>query len=237
MLLVLYRRTVLAACALPLFLLGGILGHRQLSPPAPVVIIDPGHGGIDGGCQDSQGHLEKDLNLDISRCFQAKMASLGIAASMTRSDDRDLGKTYREDLEARVAMARKASAKALVSIHANWHSDPAAEGAVTVIPPGSPASAAMAKAILARLKAVCPYVQPEPMALAGHALLQSAPFPIVLVETGFLSNPAEAQRLRTKEYCRALGQAIALGVADYLGMTAARSPGVRGNEATPAPPR
>ena len=55
--------------------------------------------------------------------------------------------------------------------------------------------------------------------MSDHPLLAKAAFPIVLVEVGFLSNPVEAARLQTEEYRRALGQAVALGVQDYLRTT------------------
>ena len=214
--IILGRKWAMALCLIPLFCLGVVSNVIRPGPAAPAVVIDPGHGGIDGGCQDGRGNLEKDLNLAIAKQVSVFLAQAGCPTRLTRHDDRDLGPTYAQDLAARLETAHRANALALVSLHANWYSDPAAEGALVVIPPGSPESAGLARAIITRLRAICPYVKPEPLEMSDHPLLARAAFPIVLVEMGFLSNPAEADRLQTEEYRRALGRAVALGVQDYL---------------------
>ena len=214
--IILGRRWAMAFCLIPLFCLGAVSKVIRPGPAAPAVVIDPGHGGIDGGCQDGRGNLEKDLNLAVAKQVSAFLNQAGCPARLTRHDDRDLGPTYGQDLAARLETARRADALALVSLHANWYSDPAAEGALVVIPPGSPESAGLARAILAKLQTVCSYVKPEPLEMSDHPLLARAAFPIVLVEVGFLSSPSEAARLQTEDYRRAIGRAIALGVQDYL---------------------
>lgn len=216
MIMLLDRRLVAGLALVPLFCLGGICGRLFLAVRAgPAVVVDPGHGGIDGGCQDGRGNLEKDLNLAISRRVAAHLREAGYAAHLTRADDRALGETYGRDLMARVDAARQTRARALVSVHANWCRDPSATGALMVVPPAAPQSMRLAKAIGARLQGLCP-VNPEPLVMPDHPLLAAESFPIVLVEVGFLSNPAEAARLQTAAYQDALGRAIAQGIEDFL---------------------
>jgi len=191
-------------------------------PAGPLVVIDPGHGGIDGGCQDSLGNLEKDINLAISDRLVRHLARAGFTPRLTRNGDRALGETYRQDLLVRLDTARRSKAAVMISLHANWVHDPAAHGALMVIPPGSPGSVRLAGSIIARLRTVC-RVNTEPLLMSDHPLLAAEIFPVALVEVGFLSNPSEAARLQTAAYRDTLGQALALGIADYLRVPASPS--------------
>ena len=56
----------------------------------PVILIDPGHGGMDGGAEAADGTLEKDINLSISLLLQKQLKKQGLRVIMTRSDDRGL---------------------------------------------------------------------------------------------------------------------------------------------------
>ena len=56
----------------------------------PIVMIDPGHGGIDGGAESRDGTCEKDINLRISVFLKKELEKKGIAAAMTRTEDRGL---------------------------------------------------------------------------------------------------------------------------------------------------
>ena len=217
MLLILRRKRLLGFIFVPLFFLGGAAGSsiRQRPPVAACVLIDPGHGGIDGGCQDSLGYMEKDINLGIAGKIAVRLRQKGVKVHLTREDDRALGKTYGEDLLNRLQQARRLKPQVMLSIHANWHTDPSGEGAVTVIPANSKASAALAKIILAELGELC-YVNPNPIVMPEHQLLATEAFPIVLIEVGFLSNPEEASRLHTAPYQEQLGRAISEAVLRYL---------------------
>lgn len=226
--LLLHRQWVFGLFFLPFFCLG-FLGRSLVAvQSARGIIIDPGHGGIDGGCQDGRGNLEKDLNLAVALRLAAALEKTGCPVKLTRRDDRALGATYARDLDYRLAFARQNGARALVSLHANWYYDPGAEGAVAVIPPSSPESEALARSILARLKDLC-HVKSEPIVMTDHRLLAAMPFPVVLLEMGFLSNPKEAARLQSADYREALARAVAQGILDHMG-TAARPE-------APAPPK
>ena len=54
-----------------------------------VIVIDPGHGGIDGGAKSENGVIEKDINLSISLKTKAALESKGYKVIMTRSEDVD----------------------------------------------------------------------------------------------------------------------------------------------------
>ena len=78
----------------------------------PVVVLDPGHGGIDPGTRAPSGELEKDLVLEFVSMLRAKLEATGkYRVMMTRTDD-----TFVE-LSERVRFARQQQAQLLISIH------------------------------------------------------------------------------------------------------------------------
>jgi N-acetylmuramoyl-L-alanine amidase len=80
----------------------------------PLVVLDPGHGGIDTGAVAPTGQMEKDIVLDFAKRLRARLEKSGkYRVLMTRTDD-----TY-VSLDERVRMARKAGASLFVSIHAD----------------------------------------------------------------------------------------------------------------------
>jgi N-acetylmuramoyl-L-alanine amidase len=94
--------------------------------PRPLVVLDPGHGGIDTGTRAPTGELEKDIVLDFAKRLRQRIESAGkYRVLMTRSDDTFV------PLAERVEIARKANASLFVSIHADSlpHSEGDAQGA------------------------------------------------------------------------------------------------------------
>lgn len=88
----------------------------------PLVVIDPGHGGIDPGTRSASGVLEKDLTLVLARRLALALGRRGVRTLLTR--DRDIFLT----LPQRTAIANRAHAALFVSIHLNWSPDPNAAG-------------------------------------------------------------------------------------------------------------
>ncbi len=84
------------------------------SDPRPLIVLDPGHGGIDTGARAPTGQMEKEIVLDFAKRLASRLEQAGgYRVLLTRSDD-----TY-VPLDERVRMARKAGAALFVSIHAN----------------------------------------------------------------------------------------------------------------------
>ena len=90
----------------------------------PVVVIDPGHGGIDPGASGVLGAVEKDVVLGFSSALAARLSAGGhYRVVMTRHDDSFVS------LSARVGMARDAEAALFISVHADTLSDGSVTGA------------------------------------------------------------------------------------------------------------
>ncbi|HUS16545.1 MAG TPA: N-acetylmuramoyl-L-alanine amidase [Chloroflexia bacterium] len=97
---------------------------------APLVVLDPGHGGKETGAIGPDGLVEKDLNLVIARGAAARLRAAGIGVLLTRDADVEVnrppvdvngdgGIDVDDDLQARVDLANAAGAWLLVSIHNN----------------------------------------------------------------------------------------------------------------------
>lgn len=95
------------------------------APGRPIVLIDPGHGGPDGGAPGVSGQVkEKDLTLAFSRELRDLLAERGrVRVALTREEDRGLS------LEQRAGIARRLGATMLVSIHMDSAPNPLARGA------------------------------------------------------------------------------------------------------------
>jgi N-acetylmuramoyl-L-alanine amidase len=89
-------------------------GQAKSGDPRQLVVLDPGHGGIDSGSRARTGPMEKDIVLDFAKRLRGRLEKTGkYRIVMTRTDD-----TY-VPLDERVRIARKAGAALFVSIHAD----------------------------------------------------------------------------------------------------------------------
>lgn len=105
---------------------GGYTLARQLGLGVKTIVIDPGHGGVDPGCLDARGHLEKEVALDISLRLKALLeARRDIEVILTRETD------IHVPLETRTVLANQKKADLFISIHANAYKDARRRGIET----------------------------------------------------------------------------------------------------------
>ena len=93
--------------------------------PLPVIVLDPGHGGVETGAIGPSGLEEKDLALDLARRLKTLLERQGATVVLTRDDDRVL------PLDDRTAIANHNRAILYISIHLNASKRKAAVGAET----------------------------------------------------------------------------------------------------------
>ncbi len=99
-------------------------GSNVASHTRPLIVIDPGHGGIDGGAEAPSGIKEKDIVLDFALELQKLLVATDrFDVALTREDDTFLR------LEERVSLARANKADLFISIHADSFQEPTARGA------------------------------------------------------------------------------------------------------------
>lgn len=187
-----------------------------------VILIDPGHGGPDGGAGD-KGALEKDIALDVSLKLREYLQEQGALVVMTREEDEDLAdkstKGYSrrkvEDLKERLKMINKRDVDFFVSIHLNSIPSPRWSGAQTFYAPHFKENERAAKFIQDEFKVNLGNTKREAKPINHVYILKHAKKPGVLVEVGFLSNPGERARLKEDSYQDMLAASIYNGIMRY----------------------
>ena len=200
----------------------------NLSGALPLIILDAGHGGEDGGAVAADGTTEKDINLSITQKLDALLRALGFQTLLTRSDDSlhygNTASTMREkkvaDLHYRLQCTEQTPDCILLSIHQNKYTDPQYDGAQMFYSPNHPQSEALAHCLQ---DAFVNDLQPgntRKIKQSGTEifLLYKAKVPAVMVECGFLSNEAEREKLKTDTYQQQVAACIANGLLQYFMM-------------------
>lgn len=196
---------------------------QTVGTEAPCILIDPGHGGADGGAEAPDGTLEKDLNLAVSLPLRDVLTVMGYTVQMTRTADVMLnteGETLRErkvsDIHNRLAMVE--SADLTVSIHQNKFAQSQYYGTQIFYSPNTDESRVLADSVREQVVGM---LQPEntrelKRGTADVYLLHHATRPMILVECGFLSNQTELAKLKDAAYQRQMAFAVAAGVMTYF---------------------
>ncbi|MBX9971502.1 N-acetylmuramoyl-L-alanine amidase CwlD [Cytobacillus firmus] len=187
-----------------------------------IILLDPGHGGPDGGAGDESA-LEKDIALDVSLKVRDYLQEQGALVLMTREEDKDLapegtrGYSRRkvEDLKKRLEMINTSNSDFYVSIHLNSIPSPRWSGAQTFYAPGIKENAKAAKFIQDELRRNLENTKRNSKPLNNVFILKYAKKPGVLVEVGFLSNPGERANLKTDEYQDKIAASIYNGIMRY----------------------
>lgn len=188
---------------------GGLAEQKKAG--VPLIVVDPGHGGIDEGCS-CDGVTEKEINLQIAVALQKKLEERGYQVLMTRSDDIYMAK------EERAQLANLSRADAFISIHQNSCEDKNADGVETWYDGTDSARDCKRFArlvhtyVVRRTKAR----QRELKGDAQFAVTSRTKMPACLIETGFLSNAQERSLLLTPEYQEDLAAGIADGIELYF---------------------
>lgn len=229
---------------------GSIPAYRR-----PLIVIDPGHGGVDPGALGQRGVYEKHVVLALSRELQRQLLKTRrYRADLTR--ERDVFIRLRD----RVAIAREKKAHLFISIHADTTRDKKISGPsvytlsekasdkeaaelaerenkadliagidlshesadvtnilIDLAQRESMNQSAQFASMLVRSLSKSTKVLPRPHRFAGFAVLKAPDLPSVLVETGFLSNREDQQRLTSKTYRSDLAAAIVDAIDTYFG--------------------
>jgi N-acetylmuramoyl-L-alanine amidase len=171
------------------------------------VIIDPGHGGSDGGATGPSGAREADVTLTISRLVHDDLTAQGIPSVMTRTDDSTV------PLEERPDLAVRNGGMVFISIHANGSRSIGSAGTETYYK--TPGSQALARVMQSEVTQALG--EPDRgIHTADFYVLVNTPMPAVLVETAFITNPAEEAMLRDPAVQQRIADAIARAISKYL---------------------
>jgi N-acetylmuramoyl-L-alanine amidase len=224
--------TALFAITLASAMLSFVLYSRHISPAQPVffpslrqhavLVIDPGHGGEDGGAVSVSGVPESGINLSIANKCCEVAGLYGIKTIMLRTQDVSLATPdaqsirakKRSDLEQRAAIVNQTENARLLSIHQNKFDSPRSSGAQVFFRPGEPsqnwavATQELLRQTLDPANDRMAKQIPDQIYLMSHIQC-----PAILVECGFLSNPEEDRLLQSDDYQRRIAVTL---LASYL---------------------
>lgn len=190
--------------------------------PYDVILIDVGHGGIDGGT--SHGDiLEKDINLEVSRRLFMLLRKEGFHAVLNRDGDYALSddnrwhrsrSRHQRDLAQRKQLSKEIPTEVIVSIHVNWSKNTRSRGGI-VLHQAEGRSSLLAKSIQRELNQL--YSRTNRVTVGKpFYLLNTTDVPAVIVETGFMSNPEDRLMLTTRKGQAAIAEAVANGIISYF---------------------
>lgn len=189
-----------------------------------VILIDPGHGGIDGGAESKRGTVEKDINLSISLKLRDSLNKLGYTVIMTREEDKGLytengsiNKKKNEDLNNRCKIKRESNCDIFVSIHQNFFNQSYYSGAQVWYSKNEEGER-LAHIIQENLRKDLNNKNKR-MEKSGNlykVIRCYCNIPSVIVECGFLTNPQEEKELIKDEYQNKIVESLSKSIEEYF---------------------
>lgn len=189
-----------------------------------VIVVDPGHGGVDGGAVGQDEIVEKEIALEIALMLREYLQGSGAFVIMTRETDRDLApeglrgysRRKTQDLHKRLEIINVPDRDLFVSIHLNAVPSSRWRGAQTFFNPANEESQKLSRFIQDELRKNLGNTDRYAKKLTHVFLLKEAKIPGAIVEVGFLSNPEEAQLLSQKDYQNKIAISIYRGILRYF---------------------
>lgn len=187
------------------------------------VVIDAGHGGIDGG---SVGVVTKNdenhLNLEYAKCLKGYFENFDIGVVMTRTTLDGLYSSTaknkkKSDMQRRKEIIEKSGANLVVSIHMNSFPTKSSRGAQVFYNKENESGKTLAECIQKRFVLDIENAKKTPKH-GDFFMVNCTTLPSVIVECGYLSNPAEDQLLSTSAHKEKICYSIFCGVLHFLGL-------------------
>lgn len=187
------------------------------------IVIDAGHGGVDGGATSCTGVLESAINLEIALRLNDLMHFLGYETVMIRTTDVSVyteGNTIAakkiSDLKERVRIANSTEGAIVLSIHQNTFSNSRYSGAQVFWAENEQSRGLATSLQSALVAALDPSSRRVSKKATGVYLMEHIDCTGVLIECGFLSNPEDEAKLRSERYQQQLCCVIAATVSSYI---------------------
>ncbi|WP_156291799.1 N-acetylmuramoyl-L-alanine amidase CwlD [Oceanobacillus salinisoli] len=188
------------------------------------IVLDPGHGGPDGGAVGKDGTLEEDIVLAVAKKLRIFLQEAGAIVYLTREEDKDLAaedtvglsRRKAEDIRNRMDFIHDKKPDFFLSIHLNALPSTKWRGAQSFYYPSSDENKHLAEMIQAEIIRNLENTNREALVKNGMYLLKYAEVPGALVEMGFLSNPEERELLKQEGYQDKLAASIYEGILRYV---------------------
>lgn len=186
-----------------------------------LVVIDAGHGGVDGGAVGVSGCKESDLNLDVAMKLKEILNAKGIDTVLTRKDEKGIysGEKWDKitDMKMRKDIVASSNADLFISIHMNHFTMEKVKGLRVFYSANHKEIEDFAEIVQNSVSKVTGAKTTNIKAAdKGLFLMKSPPMPAVLIECGFLSNREEEDKLKSDEYRAKIAWAIADSIESYF---------------------
>ncbi len=224
--IVIFKKSNLFILAMSVFLSAATINMANRADIMPastvpvsdkVIVLDAGHGSSDGGAVGDSGVLEKDINLKIAPRLQKLLEQTGATVIITRADDKPIAEDKRSDMRTRKNIKETSDADIFVSIHMNKFPEAKYSGA-QVFYASDDDSKALGEAIQESMRDMLNPDNNRVAKSAGNSIyiLKESKIPSVIVECGFLSNPAEEQLLTQEDYQDKVAWSVYAGITSYF---------------------
>ena len=217
--------SVLLATIFTLLLCVGAITMRpvgDVSSDAVRIVLDAGHGGIDGGvCGVRTGVKESELNLKVVKKLEEYLVSAGFSVTLTRKSDAGLygiatKNLKRRDMEKRREVINQVKPHLVVSVHMNKFSLSTRRGAQVFYKNGDENAKVLASAIQNNFNSMEQITRQYNILAGDYYILNCSNYPSVIAECGFLSNPEDEALLITEDYQDEIAYNIFKGIVIYL---------------------
>ena len=204
----------------------GAIGNSAVSASNKIkIVLDAGHGGLDGGVTGvNTGVKESELNLIVVKKIEKCLIDAGMNVVLTRNSDAGLygvvsSTLKRKDMEKRRDIILKAKPNLVVSVHMNKYSLSTRRGAQVFFNENNPDSIILANSIQQNFNAMENCVKKTDALKGDYYILKCTDYPSVIAECGFLSNPEDEKLLITETYQEDIAFTIYKGIVTYLAQT------------------
>ena len=198
-----------------------IAGSNKFAGKNITIVIDAGHGGIYPGTISTGKIAEKDITLSIAQKIKALAPGFNIDIVLTRNNDALVGnaKDLREDLLNRVAIAKNVHAAAFISIHVNAtvsaNTDSTGIEAWISGKKDDTKARQLASTLLTSLKSAYATQETIQQREMGVQVLDHNSCPAVLLECGFITNPADLAFISNAANQEKVARKILEGIVQY----------------------
>lgn len=203
------KKIILGSLIILLLIVGMLFSLR---PAKLVIVVDAGHGGTDPGTMSANGIYEKDINLAIAKKIAASLSKAHYKVIMVRQDDSTIS------LEQRYALANSQQADLFISVHANAIENNADVSGMQVLyyPDTTQHNAELAQQMLTSLLQATSASDKGAIARPDLAVLRGTTMKSLLIETGFMTNEQEAEKLLQTTYQQKIATAVTKAVDGYV---------------------
>lgn len=200
------------------------LGTWSLPLSGKTIVVDPGHGGPDGGAVGKDRTVEKEITLSVAKMVRDYLQQSGALVYLTREKDVDLASKgtrslagrKSEDIRNRLKLIHDKEVDFYITIHLNAIPSTRWRGAQTFYYPRFDESKHLAKMIQEEIIRNLENTNRTALSINGIYLLKYAEVPGALVEIGFLSNDEERELLKQADYQRKMAVSIYEGILRYV---------------------